>query len=156
MYLNADFSQLESYAEDNGLSNEEVAVMIVESAMNLDDSELDNVDITITEVREGSVIIDYSLESNVANLVSSAMSNIDDMLGETITIGDDFELALDSNTETETADAAGIQSTVNTNQMNTSSEESGLGTAVEIALGVALCTVCCFLVIVLVYIKRKK
>ena len=35
-------------------------------------------------------------------------------------------------------------------------DESGLGTAVEIALGVALCTVCCFLVIVLVYIKRKK
>merc|ERR1719229_401713 len=83
------------------------------------------------------------------------MSNIDDMVGESITIGDDFVLDLNSNEiEVASADAVGIQSTAR--GMNTNTEESGLGTAVEIALGVALATVCCFLVAVLFYIRRKK
>jgi len=76
------------------------ALQIVESAMNLEeDSVLNAVEITISEVRESSgVIIDYSLESNIADLMSLAISNIDDMVGETISFGDGFELDLDTNT----------------------------------------------------------
>ena len=98
MYLEADFSDLQSYADENGLSNEDVALMIVESAMNLDgDPSLSNVQITITEVREGSVIIDYTLESAVDGVVALALDNIEDTVGESITISDDFVLVLDKN-----------------------------------------------------------
>lgn len=48
------------------------------------------------------------------------------------------------------------KSDLKTNISINSTEETGLGTAVEIALGVALCTVCAFLIVVLVYIKKKK
>ena len=99
MYLNADFSDLQSYADDNDLSNEAVAQMIVESAINLDgDPSLSNVEITIIEVREGSVIIEYTLESAVDGAVALALNNIEDTVGESITISDDFVLVLDSNT----------------------------------------------------------
>ena len=99
MYLDADFSDLESYADENGLSNEEVAQMIVESAMNLDgDSSLSTVEITITDLREGSVIIDYTLESAVDGVVALALDNIEDTVGEDITISDNFVLTLNSNT----------------------------------------------------------
>merc|ERR1719216_745413 len=123
--------------------------------MDLDDSQLDNVVITITDVREGSVIIDYSLESNVPDLVSSAMSNIDDMLGETITIGDDFELDLDSNEmviETANADIENTPEPGAAAGMNTA-QESGMGTSVEIALGATLAVVFIFLVLVLWFVK---
>jgi len=100
MYLNADFNELESYAADNNMSNEEVAEEIVISSMDLEDWELNNIEITIIDVYEGSVIIDYLLESNVADLVSNAMDNIDIMVGRNITIGSDFVLELDSNTPT--------------------------------------------------------
>ena len=110
MYLNADFSDLQSYADENGLSNEDVALMIVESAMNLDgDPSLSNVQITITEVREGSVIIDYTLESAVDGVVALALDNIEDTVGESITISDDFVLTLNSNTMAITESPAPVE-----------------------------------------------
>ena len=104
MYLDANFSDLESYAADNELSNEEVAKMIVESAISLDaygEWISNNVDITITDVREGSggVIIDYSVKSDITGMASSALSQIKDAEGRTITIAHDFSLILISNTE---------------------------------------------------------
>ena len=84
---------------DSGESfDHSVCVMILESAMGLDNVQLSHVTITITDWREDSstLIIDYSLESNVHGLLETAISNIDDQLGETITIGD-LKLELDSN-----------------------------------------------------------
>ena len=77
--------------------------------MNLeDDALLSNMENTITDVREGSVIIDYSLESAVDGVVALALSNIDDMVGKSITIGDHFVLELDSNTMSSTTKEASI------------------------------------------------
>ena len=99
MHLNAAFSDLEFNADDNDMTNEELAEMIVESAMNLDsDSSLSNVDITIIEVREGSVIIDYTLESAVDGVVALALDNIEDTVGHNITILYGFVLTLEANT----------------------------------------------------------
>lgn len=96
MYLNADFSELESYAADNNMSNEDVAMEIVIDALDLEDWELNNVEITIISVYEGSVVIDYSLESNVADLASDVLDKV--VVGRNITIGSGFVLELDSNT----------------------------------------------------------
>jgi len=137
-----------------------VAVMILESAMDLDESDLDNVDITINDVYAGSVVIEYTLESDIPNLVASAMSNIDDMLGETITIGDSFVLQLDTNTVDVATDTAGIEGTGEGQAAGLATENDGgsvlgMGTTVEIALGAALCIVCIFLICVMVKMRKK-
>merc|ERR1712079_701577 len=66
-----------------------------------------NIQITIIRVYAGSVIIDYSLESNVVDLVSTAIESVDKMIGGNINItiggessGSSFVLELESNTPT--------------------------------------------------------
>ena len=98
MSLNATFNDLESYAAANNVSNEEVAEMIVESVMNVEDnSTSNNVDITISNVREGSVIIDYELESNIPGAVNLALSEINNAIGRRVIVSDEFSLILLSN-----------------------------------------------------------
>merc|ERR1719474_420586 len=63
-----------------------------------EDSVLNAVELTISDVRAGSIVIDYSLQSYNSDLMLSAISNIDDMIGEIISIGDGFNLLLNSNT----------------------------------------------------------
>ena len=105
MSLNATFDDLEYYAGANNLSNEEVAEMVVESVMNLENtSTTNNVDITVSDVREGSIIIDYELESNIPGVVDLALSEINNAIGRKVTVSDEFSLILLSNTMMFTTD----------------------------------------------------
>merc|ERR1719242_1119969 len=125
MVFTADFSELEDYAASSGKSTNEVAVEIVETAMGLDDSS--DVVVTVTDVREGSVIIDYTIQSNDADALSAAIETAEDSIGDTLVIGD-LELTLDSNT---------VESTTTTTE-SVDSEEPGGNTASSMSAFVAL------------------
>merc|ERR1711971_295765 len=103
MVFEGDFNELESYAESQGQTKEEVAEGIVRDLLGLDDSA--DVTIIITDVRSGSVIIDYTLQSQSADALADGIANIEESVGETIVVGDGFELAMESNTVVVSDDA---------------------------------------------------
>jgi len=107
--------------------------------------------ITVSAVQEGSVVIDYSLSSKVAELLTLSWSNIDDSIGENIVIGDVLVLELAENTLITSDDT---ESNANSSGMNTAQSE-GIG-ILEIALIIAVVVICVLLVVVSLYIRKSK
>ena len=87
--MNADFDALDQYTDSNQTKMHQIGAEIVETGLGMkDDPSLSaNIAITVLDVRSGSVIIDYALSGNNADLVEMAMSNMNTSIGNTILIG---------------------------------------------------------------------
>ena len=99
LYSLGTFSEMEEYAQSNNLTMESVAVDIVRIAVQVDQfSSLEGIGIEVTAVREGSIIIEYSLQSADVEVLELAQRNVDIILGLDLLIGGSFVLQIDSNT----------------------------------------------------------
>ena len=98
--LNADYEAFDAYTQSNATKQEAMALEIVENGLGIDDDESlsDHLVITISDVRSGSIIIDYVLSANNELLMETALSNMDDSMG-TIVVVDGIMFPYSSNVD---------------------------------------------------------
>ena len=87
--LNADYEAFDAYTQSNATKQEAMALEIVENGIGIDDDQSlsDHLEITISDVRSGSIIIDYVLSTNNELLIETALSNMDDSMGTSMVFG---------------------------------------------------------------------
>ena len=87
--MDADYDALALHTDSNKTKMHQIGAQIVETGLGMkyNPSLSANIEITILDVRSGSVIIDYALSGYNADLVESAMSNLNASIGNTIYIG---------------------------------------------------------------------
>lgn len=89
---------MKEYAQSHSISMEHLAVNIIGIAIQLDQfSSLKGITIEVTRVREGSIVIEYTLKSPYLEVLELATRNIQVLLGLDLLIGGSFTLQILSN-----------------------------------------------------------
>ena len=128
--LDANFDAFDNYTNSNGTLQKKLALSVVASGLGVD-TDSSNIEITILDVYEGSIIIDYTLSANNELLIETALSNMNDSVGSSGMIGNvAFEfmsnVAADITTPSPTAD---MDTTDTTDVIVDDSDNDGTGDA---------------------------
>ena len=115
--LQADYAAFDEHTQSDAATKEAMALEIVKNGLGIDDDEsLSDLEITISDVRSGSIIIDYALTANSESSMETAVSNMDKSMGTTVVI-DGFEFPFSSNVDLDDECQASDQYNVNWHQL---------------------------------------
>ena len=86
--LNADYDEFNNYTNSDETKKKQMCLQIVKRGVGMETHpSLSNIAITILAVRRGSIIIDYTMSANNELLIATALSNMNDSVGSSMTIG---------------------------------------------------------------------
>merc|ERR1719242_522900 len=158
LVMDADYNALNQMANSNRTRIYRIARRIVRRGLGLDDdaSLSANIEITVLDVRSGSVIIDYVLVSYNADLVESAMSN----MNASVSSGEPFSI---QNITFEFSSNEVIPDSVANDGADANADDSSSESNVASLFGadwkittIILVSLAAFILLIVVYVLRKR